>query len=211
MPVVWGFRNNQEFRFASAIAASIDGPLFPPFRNWGRTWDRWREAVSKYPGCEFCEQEQFRLGTDESGEVLVCRLNMRTEQDFYDYEHPEPPWYLFRHAVRMKVGLPCDSGCDPPRPKNQPRRGGGLISELKAMYLVEDVAEALGMELKGYPPRLKGKCPFHAGGDERTPSCMIYVDQQRFYCFGCRRHGDVVDMITIAEEMGLPWHQARKH
>lgn len=33
-------------------------------------------------------------------------------------------------------------------------------------------------------------CPFH---DEKTPSCMIYVNEDKFHCFGCQASGDVID------------------
>lgn len=33
-------------------------------------------------------------------------------------------------------------------------------------------------------------CPFH---DEDTPSCMIYVNQDKYHCFGCQAQGDVID------------------
>jgi len=33
-------------------------------------------------------------------------------------------------------------------------------------------------------------CPFH---DEDTPSCMVYVNEDKFHCFGCQEQGDVVD------------------
>lgn len=33
-------------------------------------------------------------------------------------------------------------------------------------------------------------CPFH---DEDTPSCMIYVNQDKYHCFGCQASGDVID------------------
>lgn len=33
-------------------------------------------------------------------------------------------------------------------------------------------------------------CPFH---DEDTPSCMIYVNDDKFHCFGCQASGDVID------------------
>ena len=36
-------------------------------------------------------------------------------------------------------------------------------------------------------------CPFHA---EKTPSFKIYDDENRFYCFGCGAHGDIVDFIS---------------
>lgn len=37
-------------------------------------------------------------------------------------------------------------------------------------------------------------CPFH---DEKTPSCMIYVNEDKFHCFGCQSHGDVVDFYQL--------------
>lgn len=122
------------------------------------------------------------------------------------YENPWPPWHVLHHRIRAMIGLECDEDCDEPAP---PRPGGGLIRSLKAMYRVEDVAEVL-TELSGLRERLKGKCPFHANGQERTPSFYVFTDQQRWYCFGCRKFGDVVDLIEYAEEMELPWHKARK-
>jgi len=49
-------------------------------------------------------------------------------------------------------------------------------------------------------------CPFHK---EKTPSCFLYEDH--YHCFGCNRHGDVidahrkltsVDFQTALEELG---------
>ena len=38
------------------------------------------------------------------------------------------------------------------------------------------------------------RCPFH--GDD-TPSCAIYTDQERWYCFGsCQTGGDVFEWIS---------------
>lgn len=33
-------------------------------------------------------------------------------------------------------------------------------------------------------------CPFH---DERTPSCMVYVDDDKYHCFSCQSSGDLID------------------
>lgn len=33
-------------------------------------------------------------------------------------------------------------------------------------------------------------CPFH---DEKSPSCMIYVNEDKYHCFGCQAQGDVID------------------
>lgn len=48
--------------------------------------------------------------------------------------------------------------------------------------------------------QLKGKnyvcrCPFHSGGEERTPSFTIYSDLHA-YCFGCGWHGDLPDFVA---------------
>lgn len=170
-------------------------------RRW---WERFRSHAAKYPGCEFCDQRVFRLN---SGEPLRCDLVSNREWDLY--ENPVPPWHVMHHRTRAMFGLPCDANCTPPKPP-EARRSGGLISSLKAMYFVEDVAAELTELRERGANRLRGRCPFHAGGTERTPSFDVMPDEQRFYCFGCNRHGDVVDLIEYAEEMGLPWHQARK-
>jgi len=38
------------------------------------------------------------------------------------------------------------------------------------------------------------RCPFHADGQERTPSCKVYDDTDRgWYCFACARGGTIYD------------------
>lgn len=40
---------------------------------------------------------------------------------------------------------------------------------------------------------LTGLCPFH---EEKTPSFVIYEDQNRFHCFGaCNQGGDAIDFV----------------
>ena len=46
-------------------------------------------------------------------------------------------------------------------------------------------------------------CPFH---DDKTPSMKLYDDH--FYCFGCQKSGDVVDLA--AQLLGLTNHEAAK-
>jgi hypothetical protein len=37
----------------------------------------------------------------------------------------------------------------------------------------------------------KAQCPFHGGGEERTPSLHAYPDDQGWFCFGCDKGGDI--------------------
>ena len=42
------------------------------------------------------------------------------------------------------------------------------------------------------------KCPFHGGGNERTPSFAINDKDGFYHCFGCHESGD---MFTFVEKM----------
>lgn len=41
-------------------------------------------------------------------------------------------------------------------------------------------------------------CPFH---DEKTPSCMVYADDDKFHCFGCQAHGDSIDFYQMYNDI----------
>lgn len=42
----------------------------------------------------------------------------------------------------------------------------------------------------------KACCPFHKGGNERTPSFYVNPTYNRFYCQGCSASGSVVEFIS---------------
>jgi hypothetical protein len=69
--------------------------------------------------------------------------------------------------------------------------------------LLASLAGQCGVELKpsGYG-RLIGLCPFH---NEKTPSFVIFPEG-RFYCFGCKEHGDAIDFVR--KQQGLSYLQA---
>ena len=75
-----------------------------------------------------------------------------------------------------------------------------LYDQLKSNLTPRCVTERYG------PPIHRGDmicCPFH---DDRTPSMKLYDDH--FYCFGCQKSGDVVDLA--AQLLGLTNHEAAK-
>jgi len=41
-------------------------------------------------------------------------------------------------------------------------------------------------------------CPLH---EERTPSCKVYVKTNGFWCFGCNRGGDTIDLVMARDEV----------
>jgi hypothetical protein len=46
------------------------------------------------------------------------------------------------------------------------------------------------------------RCPFHAGGQERTPSLVIYPPGKGWYCYGCQRGGDAVAFVMELMDIG---------
>jgi hypothetical protein len=43
--------------------------------------------------------------------------------------------------------------------------------------------------------RHRVRCPFHAGGREKSPSLVIYPPGKGWHCFGCGRGGDAVTFV----------------
>ena len=63
-----------------------------------------------------------------------------------------------------------------------------VFEAVKVAVPVRAAAERFGLEVN-YAGMVR--CPFH---DDHTPSMKLYDDH--FYCFGCGRHGDVVDLTA---------------
>ena len=72
------------------------------------------------------------------------------------------------------------------------------IEAVKNAVRIEEIAAAYGDFRLSGSGRLVGRCvdPNH---HDRTTSMTIYPDEQRFYCFGCEEHGDVLDLVVLAE------------
>lgn len=71
------------------------------------------------------------------------------------------------------------------------------IEAFKRHHQLEDVIGRT-VELHGRGARLSGCCPLH--GDTR-PSLVVYVEQQRWWCYGaCATGGDVLDWLRLTDQ-----------
>ena len=63
-----------------------------------------------------------------------------------------------------------------------------------------DIEQIIGsyVTLKRAGSNLKGLCPFHS---EKTPSFVVYPNNQSFFCFGCNAGGGVISFIQQAENL----------
>jgi DNA primase len=69
------------------------------------------------------------------------------------------------------------------------------LEQIKQDVRIEDVIRQHGVDLRatGNGGRLEGHCPFHSG--DETPSFNVYIETQRYHCFGCGADGDVIDFV----------------
>ncbi|MDR0399773.1 MAG: DNA primase [Treponema sp.] len=71
--------------------------------------------------------------------------------------------------------------------------------KLDALAVVEDYVR---LEKRG--GRYWGRCPFHSGGQERTPSFTVDPDKKMYYCFGCREGGSIIKFIMEMDKLSFP-------
>ena len=75
------------------------------------------------------------------------------------------------------------------------------FAELRARNPLGDAVEAAGVALKGKGRVRQGVCPFH---DEAEGSFTVYANTEKYHCFGCGAHGDVLDFVGRMEGLTLP-------
>ncbi len=107
------------------------------------------------------------------------------------------PWRVHLHVIASKA--------EERIAMTAPRERQALAAAaVKLAYPLLDVVERAGVRLnRSGANRLQGKCPFH---EDRTPSFFVYIDRQRFMCYGCKVWGDVLDFVRLH---GAPGHCQR--
>ena len=78
------------------------------------------------------------------------------------------------------------------------------IQAIKRSTPIEGVLAAHGVALQRNSggSRLVGHCPF-PGHPDMHPSFHVYPNTRSFFCFVCRRGGDVIDMVQLLENLSF--------
>jgi DNA primase len=74
-----------------------------------------------------------------------------------------------------------------------------VFDRIDAVAVVEDY---LRLERKN--GQYWGRCPFHAGGQEKTPSFKVDPDKKLFYCFGCQKGGSILNFVMEMDKLSYP-------
>jgi len=75
----------------------------------------------------------------------------------------------------------------------------GVQERLDAIAVVEGY-----VRLEKRAGRYWGRCPFHGGGRERTPSMKVDPDRKLFHCFGCGKGGGIIAFVMEMDGTGFP-------
>lgn len=79
------------------------------------------------------------------------------------------------------------------------------VDRLRRDVSLSDMAASFGVSLQKDGREFIACCPFHS---EDTPSFTIFTGKkdgvERFHCFGCDAHGDVLDFVREIKGVNLP-------
>src|SRR5205823_2842377 len=146
----------------------------------------------------------------------------------YDWPADDEQWRVRRaapHSLRPRGPLPWPLPADflpstcvhrhqqpTPRPTPGPRatpacpsRRGDAVTEDRASQVqrvkaANDIVDVVGayVALRPVGPTFKGLCPFH---DDHRPSFDVDPRRQRYRCWACNKHGDVILFIQEMERV----------
>ena len=72
--------------------------------------------------------------------------------------------------------------------------------QVKLRVAIEDLVDRY-VHLRRNSRYCIGLCPFH---EDHNPSFVVYPNNRSFYCFGCKRHGDIFNFIMHMEHLTFP-------
>ncbi len=78
------------------------------------------------------------------------------------------------------------------------------VEAARARHRLADAAGPTGVAVGTVSGTMTVSCPMPSHGHpDRTPSMRLYLDDDRYYCFGCGAKGDVVQWVRDAEGLSL--------
>ncbi len=121
----------------------------------------------------------------EAGDAIPAKTNIQT------------------FSERTVPMIPADQQECTPRPEHPPERRGvsrsRVIEAAKEAVPVVDLADLLvgAGGLKRLGAEWVGRCPL-PDHEDRTPSFTVNPEKNLFWCFGCLRGGDVIELARFA-------------
>lgn len=83
---------------------------------------------------------------------------------------------------------------------NAPAFDTGTIEAVKRANPLPAVLARYEIDVQGTGAHRMARCPFH---EDMRPSLGIFLDTDRFFCFGCGASGDVIALVQQVEGIGF--------
>ena len=126
-------------------------------------------------------------------ELILSRL-LEQCPDAIISECLSPDGEIVKQAREQHKGLDLFIKCQKETVYLGTKKGKDRI-HLDQKLKITDVARAFGFNVKNN----KIPCPFHK---EKDPSLSLNDNINAFYCFGCRKKGDILEFIRRLLELG---------
>ena len=120
-------------------------------------------------------------------EAHKAHIHARPDWDDFGY------WCWYRDTVEQAITIKQQT-----QPKPIVKPGHIDIEEIKQHADIVAVMESYGIKLRKSGGNFKALCPFHK---EKTPSFMVYPQENRYYCFGCQSNGDILSLVMQMENL----------
>ena len=78
------------------------------------------------------------------------------------------------------------------------------VAAVKARHRLAEIATRTAIPLPASTGTVTVRCPFpRHGHPDRTPSLRLYLDDDRYYCFGCNARGDIIQWARDAADLSV--------
>ncbi|MGH7484907.1 MAG: CHC2 zinc finger domain-containing protein, partial [bacterium] len=104
----------------------------------------------------------------------------------------------FAHLLQEAVPAPADL-YEAPKPSFPSSPDRERIKQVKKAVSIEAlIGESVPLRPSG--GMLVGLCPFH---EDHVPSLTVYPRTGTFHCYGCLKHGDVIDFVRCRDQLSF--------
>ena len=130
-------------------------------------------------------KESIRDSRDEDENTRWFLQEMRRYFTWPTIQQSEKRILSYRRQLAVARGLPKEAG---------------EITEEEIETAKSVPVESLLQVKRSRGKRAYANCPFH---EDRTPSFVIYREENTFHCFGCQAHGDAIDFVMRKDSVSF--------
>jgi len=175
--------NFRQFTQGDKLECALSGLEMYHFYGKEHTYPLWYLVLNGY-----FDTRPFRWWTDrevETTDFALVDMENKWRRNNHKMGHHEAR----RHYLPSIPSVRCDGNLDK--------------DAIKAQHSISDIVSSYGIKLTKMGNRMKGNCPMH---NDVNASLCLYLDQNRWWCYGESCGGDIIDWVMKME--GVSFREA---